>query len=256
MKKFKILTGVLAVSIIGSGFLSACSGNTTKSVQTDPKESSVAASNLSADTNENVNEISEDVEKDEENKRRNEIAQQYSIYEKYGMTYNKEKDRFFYDDHIVRYFKDCIDADHNNSFFFDDGTIDVEPVRNANGELTGLKKSSDEQYADRTQRQQDLMSEYQRTGLTDVRGSYEAGDSDWEDDSLKEYASFGVVYDKSADTWTFDHQIIHILYDETHNTYCNAGATDGVNLKVIRNKNGDIEKLIKVKKADVEKYVK
>ena len=58
------------------------------------------------------------------------------------MTYDTEKDRFFYNGQVVRYFKDHINSENANRFFFDDGVVDVEPIKDDNGTLTGLKQSS------------------------------------------------------------------------------------------------------------------
>ena len=58
------------------------------------------------------------------------------------MTYDKRKDRFFYDGRVVRYFKDQVNAENANSFFFEDGVVDVELIKDVNGTLTGLKQSS------------------------------------------------------------------------------------------------------------------
>ena len=56
-----------------------------------------------------------------EQERRAEIAEKYSIYEPYGMTYDTEKDRFFYNEQVVRYFKDQISSNETNGFrVFDD----------------------------------------------------------------------------------------------------------------------------------------
>ena len=49
------------------------------------------------------------------------------------MTYDKEKDRFFYNGQIVRYFKDEVGTENTNSFFFENGVVDVEPIRAASG---------------------------------------------------------------------------------------------------------------------------
>ncbi len=62
---------------------------------------------------------------------------QDSIYAPYGMTYDTEKDRFLYNGQIVRYFKNQINSDETNALF-DDGVVDVEPIRDTTGTLTGL----------------------------------------------------------------------------------------------------------------------
>lgn len=188
--------------------------------------------------------------------RQTEIAEQYSIYEPYGMTYNIEKDRFFYNGQIVRYFKDQVSTEKTNSFFFDDGVVDVEPIRNADGSLTGLKQSSEADFKDRTEKQEKIKAEFEAAGITGDSGSFEGGDPNYYDDSLDAYTAFGVSYDKATQKWMYEGKAIHILYDANHHTYCDNDISDGINLKVIRDKNGNIEKLVETAAQELEQYVK
>ncbi|MBS5150712.1 MAG: hypothetical protein Q4A63_02560 [Butyricicoccus pullicaecorum] len=190
-----------------------------------------------------------------EETRRAEIAEQYSIYEPYGMTYDKEKDRFFYNGQMVRYFKDQIGTENTNSFFFEDGVVDVEPMKDTNGTLTGLKLSSDIDFRARTEKE--IKAEFDAVGMAENSGSFEMGDPNERDDSLDAYTAFGVSYDQSTQKWIYDGKIIHILYDADHNTYCcGSSASDAVNLKVIRDKSGNIEKLMEAEVQELEQYVK
>ena len=180
----------------------------------------------------------------------------YSMYEPYGMTYDQEKDRFFYNGQMVRYFKDQVSAENTNSFFFEDGVVDVEPIRDTNGTLTGLKQSSDADFKARTEKQEEIKAEFAAAGITGNSGSFEMGDPNYRDDSLDAYTAFGVSYDQSTQKWMYDGKIIHILYDADHNTYCDSSADDGINLKVVRDKSGNIEKLMETEAQELEQYVK
>ena len=186
---------------------------------------------------------------------RSEIAEQYSIYEPYGMTYDQEKDRFFYKSQMVRYFKDQVSPENANSFFYEDGVVDVEPIRDANGSLTGLKQSSDADFNARTEMQKELKAEFDAAGITGNSGSFELGDPNYRDDSLDAYTAFGVSYDQPTQKWMYDSKPIHILYDADHSTYCDNSASDGINLKVIRDKNGNIETLTETDIQELEQYV-
>ena len=42
----------------------------------------------------------------------------------------------------------------------------------------------------------------------------------------------------------YEGKVIHIFYDAEHNTYCDNGVSNGINIKVIRDKNDNIEKLV------------
>ena len=172
------------------------------------------------------------------------------------MTYDKEKDRFFYNGQMVRYFKDQVSAENTNSFFFEDGVVDVEPIRDTNGTLTGLKQSSDADFKARTEKQEEIKAEFDAAGITGNSGSFEMGDPNYRDDSLDAYTAFGVSYDQATQKWMYDGKIIHIFYDADHNSYCDNSAGDGINLKVVRDKNGNIEKLVETAAQELEQYVK
>lgn len=196
-----------------------------------------------------------DGQEEDEAARRAEIAKQYAIYEPYGMTYDVEKDRFFYGGQMVRYFKDQLSADHTNGFYYADGVVDVEPVRDSGGALIGLQQASDEEFAERTQQQQQLETEFAAAGAAGESGSVELGDPSQPDDSLNAYRSFGVSYQASTGHWMYEGQPIHILYDEDHYTFCDNGVSDGVCLTVSRHADGSIERLIPTDAAQLEEYV-
>ena len=247
-----------AASMLLLGCLAGCSTTPQNSQEQADNSSDTLYSNSSstAQAYESDEVISSEEQAKAEEIRRTEIAEQYSIYESYGMTYNIEKDRFFYNGQIVRYFKDQVSTEQTNSFFFDDGIVDVEPIRNADGSLTGLKQSSQADFKDRTEKQEEINAEFESAGITLDSGSFEGGDQNYCDDSLYAYAAFGVSYDKATLKWMYEGKAIHILYDADHNTYCDNGISDGINLKVIRDKNGNIEKLVETVAQELEQYVK
>lgn len=271
MKKRNLKFLALTVALCTSAALSGCAANTTAAQEPDkatanssiPEEQAYNSgdtlssnSTSTAEAYESDEVISPEEQAKTEEIRRAEIAEQYSIYEPYGMTYDKEKDRFFYNGQIVRYFKDQVSAENTNSFYFDDGIVDVEPIRDVNGTLTGLKQSSDVDFKARTEKQEEIKAEFDAAGITGDSGSFELGAPNYRDDSLDAYAAFGISYDKASDNWMYEGKAIHIFYDADHNTYCNNGIIDGINLKVIRDKNGNIEKLVETEAQELEQYVK
>ena len=256
MKKTKIVFLTLAITTLGMGMLSGCSKNTAHAAGQIPSASQAADTTASAQAHESGEELSADEQMQEENMRREEVTEQYSMYEPYGMTYDEKTDRFFYEGKMIRYFKDEVSDEHLNSFFFDDGVIDVEPIRDTNGTLTGLKKSSATDFAARTEKENELKAKFEKSGVVNEGASMELGDPAYRDDSLEEYTAFGVSYDTASGTWLYDEKIIYILYDEGHNTYCNTGAISGVCLKVIRSGDNTIEKLVETNSQELEIFVK
>lgn len=64
------------------------------------------------------------------------------------------------------------------------------------------------------------------------------------------------TYDKTSDNWMYEGKVIHIFYDAEHNTYCDNGVSNGINIKVIRDKNDNIEKLVETEGQELDQYVK
>ena len=270
MKKQKITTLLLTMALCASAVLSGCAASAAN--QTEPNQSTTSstpfeeakdsgtsissdeASSVQAYENDEV--LSSEEQAKAEQERRAEIAEKYSIYEPYGMTYDTEKDRFFYNGQVVRYFKDQINSNETNGFSYDDGVIDVEPIRDKDGTLTGLKQSSDADFNARTKEQEALKAELEKAGITAGSGSFEQGDLNYRDDSLDAYTEFGVSYDKTFNHWMYGEKPIYILYDKEHYTFCDKGVSDGVSLNVIRDKAGNIEKLVSVDKGELEQFVK
>ena len=270
MKKQKITNLLLTMALCASAVLSGCAASAAS--QTEPNQSTTSstpfeeakdsgtpissdeASSVQAYENDEV--LSSEEQAKAEQERRAEIAEKCSIYEPYGMTYDTEKDRFFYNGQVVRYFKDQINSNETNGFSYDDGVIDVEPIRDEDGTLTGLKQSSDADFNARTKEQEALKAELEKAGITAGSGSFEQGDPNYRDDSLDAYTEFGVSYDKSSDHWMYGEKPIYILYDKEHYTFCDKGVSDGVSLNVVRDKAGNIEKLVSVDKGELEQFVK
>lgn len=269
MKKQKITTLLLTMALCASAVLSGCAASAAS--QTEPNQSTTSSTPLeeakdsgtpissdeasSAQAYENDEVLSSEEQAKAEQERRAEIAEKYSIYAPYGMTYDTEKDRFFYNGQVVRYFKDQINSNETNGFSYDDGVIDVEPIRDESGTLTGLKQSSDADFNAHTKEQEALKTELEKAGFTGGSGSFEQGDPNYRDDSLDAYAEFGVSYDKTSNHWMYGEKPIYILYDKEHYTFCDKGVSDGVSLNVVRDKDGNIEKLVSVDKKELEQFV-
>lgn len=165
--------------------------------------------------------------------RREETEQKYAMYKEFGLTYDKEQDRFFYDKKMVRYFKDDVNEENTNGFFYEDGVIDLNVVRDANGTLVGLNIASDEEFLERTSKQSMLKEEMSTGNGTEEAKAYEIGDLTAEDHSLDKYTEFGISYDTANDKWMYQNQQIHFFYDADGSTYIDYSVLNGLNLKVV-----------------------
>ena len=246
-----LLTSALCAAATLSGCTAAAAGPAPDGQATPGPDTAATA----AQAGESDAEPSPEEQAQAEQTRRADTAQQYSLYAPYGMTYDTQKDRFFYDGQIVRYFKDTVSPEATNGFFYADGTVDVVPVRDADGTLTGLKAAPQADFDARTKQQAELEAELQRAGATAESGSFEQGDPNYREDSLDAYADFGVSYDSMTRHWTYRGEEIYILYDAGHTTFCDKSAPDGVCLRVARGADGGIESLTPADRAELEPFV-
>jgi beta-lactamase regulating signal transducer with metallopeptidase domain len=220
----------------------------------------------------------------QEQERKEEIAKQYSVYSKYGLTYNQEKDRFFYNGQLVRYFADKLDENGTyNSFSYTDGDIDLRGVRNAKYELIGIEPVSQEEYDQRTakiQASKDFTGIQENGGAVSTDTNFaaieagepnkntsgvtgaaqenldgnnlttgsiagEAGDPNYVDNSLSAYTKQGVYYDKEAKVWMYKDKPIHCLYDEGYTTF--------VDYSSLALKNGLSLKVVRTTNGSIER---
>ena len=252
MKKMFIcmVVGVLALSC-----LAGCSTQPTKDA--DSKASAESSqSSVSAQAFESSSEASADEQAKEEKERKAAITEQYSIYSEYGLTYDSEKDRFFYAGNMVRYFSDKISEEHTNAFFYAEGTIDLNPVRDSSGKLTGLTVASDDEFAARTEKQAELETEFQNAGVENSTGSFEMGDPDARDNTLDEYSKYGVSYDTATKKWMYDGKQIYFFYDaDNGTTFIDYDATNGLKLKVSQDKSGNSKSIETMTDEEMEKIM-
>lgn len=64
------------------------------------------------------------------------ISEEYEIYRQYGLTYDMDSDRLYYDGELVGYFED----EEIKHYFgpFEDSAIKIYAIRDGNGDLSGL----------------------------------------------------------------------------------------------------------------------
>lgn len=189
---------------------------------------------------------------DTEDESQLDFANNYKQYEKFGMKYNENDNRFYYDGKLVRKFKDKKDAEGNiNGFSFADGEVDITARRDESGQLIGLEKSSEEDFQKNTE---DLKS---TQNLGDTQ-SFEEGNEDLPDETLKDYQEYGVSYNKEKKLWQYDGKDIYIFYDPDGYKMIqgNVKSTDGVSLKVIRNSQGKIDNVKTMKNDEINLYAK
>lgn len=234
----------------------------------------VFATNAAAEDNKNTGagaysantSISEQDRQKVDKQNRESTVKKYAVYEKFGLTYDQKTDRFYYGGQRVRYFSDKLDADnHYNSFVRADGVIDIKAVRNADGELTGIIPSNQEEYDKRTESIKKAQTTNKTSGSTGTEeaggisnngltSAFSTGDPNDTDDSLNAYLNYGVSYDAANKQWLYGSKPIHYLSDGEHVVYVDDSKNavkNGVSLEVVRTADGRIDKLAEIVKTEL-----
>lgn len=93
--------------------------------------------------------VSQTADNSETQEKKGEFAG-YSVYEKYGLLYEDENDRYTYNGSVVRFFNDPIAGASFTNFFT--GAVDIEAVYDEENNLIGIKECSKEVYDRHTQK--------------------------------------------------------------------------------------------------------
>ena len=164
----------------------------------------------------------------------------YSVYEPYGLVYDKENHYYTFSGNVVRFFNDPVAGASFTNFF--SGTVDIEAEYDGN-KLIGVKECSKEVYDWHTQRH-DRMS-----GLTGGTTAQVGGASvqSW----LKDYADYGITYNAQDGGWYYNNQRIMVLVDgEQPTVYINEEGS--VRLAVSRDSHHQISEITEISDADAQ----
>ena len=77
----------------------------------------------------------------------------YKDYEPYGLKFDLENSKLYFEGKLVRCFDDQWKGDNLNTkgigYYETHGTVDIKAVRDSNDQLTGLQKATEEEFAAR-----------------------------------------------------------------------------------------------------------
>lgn len=150
-------------------------------------------------------------------------AEQFKIYEQFGMTYDTEKNELYYNGKAVRWFEDYYPlADGSQAgrdYFNERGVVDVYAVRNLcgfvrsedgsfdpSGELVGLEEFSEEEFAARN-----IDAIRNPVPISAVSGDPVPAKEIQE--MAEEYGKFGVTYDAADGQWYFNGEKVRYFRD-------------------------------------------
>lgn len=204
----------------------------------------------------------------DEQENKEEIAKKYSEYEKYGLTYDKITNNFYYEGKSVSFFVDKLDEKGTYNFFTrPNGDIALKAVRNSDNELMGISSVSKEEYDKWTGATEEMQTTNVSSSTSDIEveradntinrraTAFSKTNSNYVDKSLNDYLDYGVSYDKENTQWLFNSKPIHFLSDDGNKTYFNNSENvtkRGVSLKVVRKADGQIIKLVEITDEEIE----
>lgn len=133
----------------------------------------------------------------------------YSVYEQYGLIYDKESKCYIYNGDVVRFFNDPAAGAGFTNFFT--GTVDIEAERDADNNLIGIKACDTEVYDRHTGKHEKFASMFSADAPADA--VMEAGDKMANIHTLREYEAYGISYNMEDGHWYYNRQRIHIFVD-------------------------------------------
>lgn len=181
----------------------------------------------------------------------NTYAEQFKIYEPFGLVYKADKEELYYNGQAVRWFEDYYpvgdEGQAGMDFFNENGTVDVYAVRSfhslvraddgsfdPSGELIGLKECSEQEFAARN-----VDAIKNPAPITATTG--ESMSPEEFQEMAKEYESFGVTYDAKEDQWYFNGEKVCYFRDIliSNKERLNSGKFKGV-MRSFGNENGTV----------------
>lgn len=187
-----------------------------------------------------------------------EMRKELAYLEKYGVSYDAEKDQIYYQGKTVRWIIDEQIDDTYTAVKMPDGEIDLYTVRKENYELTGVRVASREEYDERTKEDEMAFCDaYPELAVTECTYACEAYDDlgEWEK-KRQEYEEAGIGYDEKDGAWLWNGKMICWLVDENGSMSTN-GSQQAKEAKIYvivkRNADGSIQE---VKQVTIEEVMK
>lgn len=165
-----------------------------------------------------------------------------TVYEQYGLIFDKQKDYYTYNGNIVRYFNDWrVGAGFTNFFT---GTIDIEAEYDDKNQLIGIIECSQETYDFHTSKMRNLLSMSADT-------AQENGTGQDNKEQIKDYEVYGVSYYPQNNRWCYDGEEIKILID-SERPFVYSTDDKGVCLVVNRDESHNITAIKTISENDAQ----
>lgn len=172
---------------------------------------------------------------------REEIAQLFQAYQPYGLVYNEEKNRLYYNGELVRYFEDIISAEHYIKWPNRNGEVDVYAERNDSGEISGVNSFTHEEFTERTSSMKE--STYGLEVMIN-KGGYTDNVEEMVKERIAEeyeiYKQYGLIYDIKSDRLYYNGELVGYFEDKPIGHFFGPFEDSAIKVYAVRDNQGNI----------------
>lgn len=168
----------------------------------------------------------------------------YTVYEQYGLIYDKESKCYTYNGNVVRFFNDPAAGASFTNFFT--GTVDIEAERDTDNKLIGIRECAKEDYDGHTEK-------YEKSGLKSMPAgtSMETGNIMSNVHTLRDYESYGVSHNSEDGYWYYNNQKIGTFVDiEKSVVYFDDGGN--IYLSISKNSEQETMEIKEISESDAQ----
>lgn len=215
-----------------------------------------------------------DITKEEQKKwsdwHKEEMREQVAYLEIYGVSYDADEDAIYYKGKTVRWLIDeQVDGTYK-AIQMPEGEIDLYTVRAEDYKLTGVRVATQEEYEERTRKDEAARLEMEAAGETaimiedivsealvdeQVESTYAVeGYYAEPEKKIREYRENGIDYDSKTGCWMWQGKMVYYLMDE-NGSICQNGSKEAKENKIYilvkRNGDGSVKEVKQITAEEV-----
>lgn len=172
----------------------------------------------------------------------------FSKYEKFGITYDKNNGELRYNGELVKQFSDEIEPKVYDSYSNPNGTIALRVKRDSKNDIVGIEKIDDFEKGNLFQ-----ITET-KNALTGKDAS--SHENNTESADLSQYEPYGIKYNQKIKNWEYNGMEVRVIADfKNGDIYFNNYGLEGAYLNVVRDENGKIKEVREIGKEEMDKLL-
>ena len=185
-----------------------------------------------------------------EQQRRDDIVRIFDEYLPFGLVYNRERDRLYFEGELVRYFEDIISEWRFRKWPSEDGVVDVFAVRDEYGLLIGVQAFTQEDFDGRNLSGSTFAFQYtiSNNPADTWRTNTRREDNPALDSSIRNsiartyavYEPFGLIYNRESDWFYFNGESIDYFEDYALGRWSGTYREGGLNIHAVRDTDGNL----------------